>query len=65
MLSLMSKLSALSSLFFKNSKKITQDVVSAAFSNTVYSNQKIVDTLGIKFIPVSESIEKTVTSLKK
>ncbi len=65
MLMLIANMSTIGKLFIENGQGITKDVVKSAFNKTVYSNQKIVSALSVDFMPVKESIERTVRSLRE
>jgi len=61
---LAAKVSVIGDMLLSNSAGLSADVVTAAYNQTVYSNQKIVDALDFEFEPISESIVNTVRNLK-
>ena len=61
---LAAKVSVIGDMLLSNSTGLSADVVTAAYNQTVYSNQKIVDALDFEFEPISESIVNTVRNLK-
>jgi len=61
---LAAKVSVIGDMLLSNSAGLSADVVTAAYNQTEYSNQKIINAIGFGFKPVSESIVNTVRSLK-
>ena len=61
---LAAKVSVIGDMLLSNSAGLSADVVTAAYNQTVYSNQKIINALNFEFEPISESIVNTVRNLK-
>ncbi|MBN1250823.1 MAG: NAD-dependent epimerase/dehydratase family protein [Bacteroidales bacterium] len=57
-LSLAWRLNYLFSLFSGKSPKITKEIASSAQTKSVYSNEKTVNVLSYRFLPINESINK-------
>ncbi len=64
MLRMISITSGMLNLFIKSPVNLTGELLKSAFNTTRYSNKKVVDAIGIDFIPIDLSITKTVNSLK-
>ncbi|ADY54092.1 NAD-dependent epimerase/dehydratase [Pseudopedobacter saltans DSM 12145] len=62
-LNLAVRLSLIAKLFVGNIKGLTQDVVAAAFNQTLYSSDKVKETLQVQFLPLAESIERTAKGI--
>ncbi len=52
------RLEWLKSLIFGAQPTVTKETVNTAFSNTRFNNQKIINAIGMEFIPVQKSIEE-------
>ncbi|WP_353135123.1 NAD-dependent epimerase/dehydratase family protein [Pseudopedobacter sp.] len=61
---LAAKVSVIGDMLLSNSAGLSADVVTAAYNQTEYSNQKIIDALDFEFEPISDSIVNTVRNLK-